>query len=77
MMGDPYGIYDIYIALVTPAAVMLLDSIATKTLGTSAAAPTFVQAEPLRPRDAGHLTPGSDGPASAPSHRQSRSIYRS
>jgi SSS family solute:Na+ symporter len=45
LMGDPFGIDNIYIALVTPAVVMLLDAAATRVFGgsTSFAATGTVQ----------------------------------
>jgi SSS family solute:Na+ symporter len=51
LMGDPYGLDDIYLALVTPTAGMLLDSIVTKAFGRRAT-PAFVRAEPDRRIDA-------------------------
>jgi SSS family solute:Na+ symporter len=69
LTGDPYGIDDIYIALVTPAAVMLLDSIVTKALGRSVTL-TLAQSEPARPGNPERLTTGNEDAASASSHRQ-------
>jgi SSS family solute:Na+ symporter len=51
LMGDPYGLDDIYLALVTPTAGMLLDSIVTKAFGRRATS-AFVRAEPDRRSDA-------------------------
>lgn len=59
LMGDPYGIDDIYIALVTPVAVMLLDSVLAKALGTSTS-PRLAQSEPIRPANFNPLTNGTE-----------------